>query len=368
MQSISSPLSRYEQIIFSLRALFSGYGYTRCRVRTFEQYDFYARNRSALSGEEVLIFSDADGRLMALKPDVTMSIVKNIQDDVPQKLCYNENIYRVPAGGNRFRESVQTGLECIGELDQYAVAEVLMLAVKSLAAVSDRYILDLSHIGILEGLLDQALDENQDPTPILRAMEQKNFPALEQICRDYGLDSRTRESLKVLICLYGPLKDTLPRVEAIAAGEKMKAACWELRGLENLMEAYGLSDHIHLDFSIRGGSDYYSGLMMRGFVDGVPGPVLRGGQYDKLIHRMGKISGGIGFAVYLDQLDPLPDPEPDEDVLLLYRDSTPAAEVIRAVDSLRSQGLRVRAERKIPKGCLYGKLLTLTDKGVDEVE
>ncbi|MBE7014067.1 MAG: hypothetical protein E7419_02530, partial [Ruminococcaceae bacterium] len=39
------------------------------------------------------------------------------------------------------------------------------------------------------------------------------------------------------------------------------------------------------------------------FINGVPEGVLSGGQYDKLMNKMGKKSNAIGFAVYLDVLD-----------------------------------------------------------------
>ena len=133
------------------------------------------------------------------------------------------------------------------------------------------------------------------------------------------------------------------------------------------MEIYGLGDHIHLDFSIRGGSDYYSSLIFRGFVENLSSPVLSGGRYDKLIRRMGKNSGGIGFAVYLDQLTKLKKPA-EEEVLLLYGEEIPPQQVIRTLSVLKQDGLRVRADRQIPGDCRYSRILKLTEGGVTEIE
>ena len=370
MQLRSSHLSRNEEIILTLRSLYESYGYSRCAVGTFEAYDFYARNRSALSGEEVLVFTDADGRLMALKPDVTMSIVRHVQEQTPglRKLCYNENIYRIPTGGAGFRESVQTGLECIGELDDYTIGEVLMLALKSLANVGSSYILNLSHLGLLDGLLEQALEPGTDRSPLLKAMAQKNLPALRTVCRENRMEPQWEEALVTLTGLYGSLRDTLPQVRTLCRGEKMETACQELQSLGELLEVYGLGDHLHLDFSIRGGIDYYSGLIFRGFVSGASSPVLSGGRYDRLISRMGKSGGGIGFAVYLDQLERQKTAAPEALVLLLYDDTVPAEQVIRRVSVLKQDGIRVRAERQIPADCRYTRLLKLTKDGVTELE
>ena len=369
MADLNAVLSRSEEIILNLRSLFGSYGYTHCSVGPFEEYDFYARNRSALPGEEVLIFTDADGRLMALKPDVTMSIVKTVQENQPglRKLCYNEPVYRIPTGGAGFRETVQTGLECIGNLDAYTVGEVLMLALKSLRSIQNTYILNLSHLGILDGLLDQALTENQDRGAILKAMGQKNTPALQAACEGCGMERRYADALQTLMTLYGPLRDSLPQVEALAEGEKMMAAVSQLREIRDSMECYGLGDHLHLDFSIRGGTDYYSGLVFRGFVEGVASPVLSGGRYDQLIGRMGKRAGGIGFAVYLDQLGRKKQKAPQEEALLLYDDSVSLEQVIRTISVLKQDGLRVRADREIPADCSYARVLKLTESGVTEV-
>lgn len=369
MQNISAVLSRSEEIILNLRSLFGSYGYSHCNVGPFEEYDFYLRNRSALPGEEVLIFTDADGRLMALKPDVTMSIVKTVQDNVPglRKLCYNESVYRIPTGGAGFRETVQTGLECIGDLDAYTVGEVLMLALKSLRTIQSSYILNLSHLGILDGLLDQVLSENQDRTAVLKAIGQKNLAGLRQCCEALKMDSTYVEALEKLTNLYGPLRDTLSQVQEIAKGEKMENAVKELLEIRDIMEMYGLGDHIHLDFSIQGGSDYYSGLVFRGFVENVASPVLSGGRYDSLIGRMGKNAGGIGFAVYLDQLT-RKKKDPEEEVLLLYEDGISPQQVIRTISVLKQDGLRVRADRQIPGDVRFTRILKLTEGGVTEIE
>ena len=166
--------------------------------------------------------------------------------------------------------------------------------------------------------------------------------------------------------LYGPLRDSLPQVEKLAEGEKMQSALRELQEIRDIMECYGLGDHLHLDFSIRGGTDYYSGLVFRGFVENVASPVLSGGRYDKLIDRMGKKAGGIGFAVYLDQLG-RKKKEKEEEVLLLYEDGISPQQVIRTVSVLKQDGLRVRADREIPADCRGIRILKLTESGVTEV-
>ena len=122
-----------------LRELYRSHGYLPYRMSKFEPYDLYVKNKSFLVSENILTFTDTDGRLMALKPDVTLSIVKNAQPPAGalEKVCYSENVYRTTAAGLGFREIMQTGLECIGNLDLAAMSEVLALAAESLAMLGD---------------------------------------------------------------------------------------------------------------------------------------------------------------------------------------------------------------------------------------
>ena len=132
-------LRENEKVLFSLRALFEKYGYSQYKVSKFEEYDFYMKNKSFLVSENVLTFTDTTGKLMALKPDVTLSIVKNtdVAKGELSKVYYSENVYRTTPGSQGFKEIMQTGLECIGNVDTDAVCEVLEIAAKSLETVSD---------------------------------------------------------------------------------------------------------------------------------------------------------------------------------------------------------------------------------------
>ena len=109
-------LKKEERVSFSLRALFEQYGYRKFKMSKFEEYDFYAENRSFLHSEAILTFTGLDGKLLALKPDVTLSIVKNTKGsrDTAERVYYNENVYRARKGAGEYKEIMQVGLEYIG--------------------------------------------------------------------------------------------------------------------------------------------------------------------------------------------------------------------------------------------------------------
>ena len=69
------------------------------------------------------------------------------------------------------------------------------------------------------------------------------------------------------------------------------------------LAAFGCKDHIIIDFSSVSDLRYYNGITFKGFINGIPGSVISGGQYDNLMKRMHRQSKAVGFAVYLDMLD-----------------------------------------------------------------
>ena len=105
-------LKQDEQAIFALRGLYQSYGYLPYKMSRFEEYDLYVRNKDFLVSDQIITFADRSGKLLALKPDVTLSIIKNSRiDGGVEKVYYNENVYRVAPGARSFREIVQVGLE-----------------------------------------------------------------------------------------------------------------------------------------------------------------------------------------------------------------------------------------------------------------
>ncbi len=355
-----------ERVSLQLRELYHRHGYSPYRMSKFEEYDLYVRTKSFLVSSNILTFTDTDGRLMALKPDVTLSIVKNTPDTagVLQKVYYNENVYRTSPAAVGYREIMQTGLECIGELDLFAMGEVVALADESLSLISGDHLLDLSHMGFVASLLD-GLEENAR-SALLSEIGHKNVPAIHSLCARFGLSRSLAQRLGRLALVYGPPKEVLPVLEEIAAGnEAAQAALEEQRQLCRLLDAMGRGAHLRLDFSITGGMSYYNSVIFQGYLPGLASRVLAGGRYDNLLRRMGKSGSAIGFAVYLDQLERLESCRSayDVDVLLLYgREDDPSAVAVRA-GVLMASGQSVRAARCAPPGLRYRRLERMAEGG-----
>ena len=362
-----------EQAVFELRALYQRYGYAPFKMSKFEEYDLYVENKDFLVGDGVITFNDTDGKLLALKPDVTLSIIKNTKDEskaLTSKVYYNENVYRISKNTHTFKEIMQTGLECVGDIDVYATTEVVLLAVKSLEAVSEDYVLDLSHLGILSSLVDPLCVSQADKKKIIRCIGEKNIHGLKALCASVGISESVREKLCSLISAYGKPSVVLPKLRELHLGAEAEKAIDELEVITNSLKKVGYGDRVNIDFSVVNDMSYYSGIFFRGFVQGIPEGILSGGRYDKLMKKMGRKAGAIGFAVYLDMLERLDvhENEYDADILLLYEDGTDVCELTHAVTVLAKNGTRVLAQKTIPDGFRYRQLLNYRNGGLEILE
>ena len=351
-----------EQFTHTLRALYQQYGYVHYSMSHFEPYELYVRNKDYLASERMIVFTDLNGALMALKPDVTISIIKNTaaEPGTVQKLYYTENVYRADAKAGAFREILQTGLECIGEIDAYQLCEVLLLAAKSLEATGREFVLDLSHLGLVSGMLEAAgVPEGARPE-LMRLIRDKNLPAVQQRGRALGCDETL---LTTLVTVYGPLPLVLPQLRALCRNGAMAQALYELECIYPALDAAGLCDRVRLDFSVMSDLRYYNGIIFQGFLRDVSAAVLSGGQYDQLMRKMDKTDRAVGFAVYLDQLETLDTHERgyDADVLLLYPSDAAPQTLARAVQRIAAQGKRVCAQRRQPTRGRYREIIRLED-------
>ncbi len=307
MQIDDRMMSEQERISFRLRSLYSEYGYQRYRMSKFEEYDLYSRNKDFLFSEGVITFTDTNGRLMALKPDVTLSIVKN-RKDTPgelQRLYYHENVYRVSAAADGFREQTQVGLECMGEVDGACIAEVLKLAAESLRLCSERFVLEISHLGILNAFVDAIAPDETVKARILECAGQKNLHGISRVCQDHGLAEGAEDALKQLLSLYGTPRTVMPKIRALAEEYGAGDMAAELGRAVAGFTGSDMENRIQIDFSATGDLKYYNGVAFKGFISGIPGSVLSGGQYDALMKKMGRKDRAIGFAVFLDMLERL---------------------------------------------------------------
>lgn len=301
MQLPLPPLRPSEETALRLRGLYESRGYGLYRMGSFEAYDLYLKNKNFLAGEDILTFTAADGRLLALKPDVTLSIVQNTPAGKQRKVYYQESVFRRSRSTGEYREIEQMGLEYIGGNMDLAQAEVLALAAITLSAVGGGS-LDLSHMGFIEAMLAPLRDE-QYKTAALLALRAGSAGELEQAALQAGLAKEEVQRLAGLALLAGPYQEAMERARELSQG--VCGAAKALDEIEKLAKGLPQTEEVELrlDFSILNDIKYYNGLIFQGYLPGVPVCVLSGGRYDNLLSRLEKPQGAVGFALYLDELE-----------------------------------------------------------------
>ncbi len=353
-----SLLKNEELAVYKLRSLYSKYGYTQYKMSKFEEYDLYVRNKDFLISDRVITFTDTNGKLLALKPDVTLSIINHLGNSEIEKLYYNENVYRVSGESHRFKEIMQTGLECVGNIGIYEIAEVTALAVKSLEMIDENYQLDISHAGFVEAILK----ENDFSEDLLKKIGEfiaiKNEGAVTKLLKDGYINEKQANVLYALMKNYSDIsqiKIEITSFEAQKAFDEFKSVLDTLNGLK-------LDEKVSINFSLANNMRYYSGIVFKGYVKGIPTGVLSGGQYDSLMKKLKKNASAIGFAVYMDSFERLnvSAPEFDVDILLIAKNEDPKT-ILECVEKLSQNGETVLVRKDIPEKLKYKKIMEIKE-------
>jgi ATP phosphoribosyltransferase regulatory subunit len=347
---LENHFGRGELVALRLRRLFEQRGFLRVHVAKFEDYALYVENKNFLQSESVITFMDPMGRLMALKPDVTLSIVKNMPKKppaVPEKLYYVDEVYRLSRESREYKVHSQIGVEAIGDTQGFGSVEVLDLALESLRLIGPRFVLDMSHLGFVSGLLAGCAPDPRDERRMLECIHQKNAYDLGCLLERMGTPEEQKNRVLALCGLHGDFGVVLEKAKGLIQNDQMRESWEELRQVGGAIAGGGDGASCSLDFSAVNDLDYYNGLIFRGYVQDIPRVVLTGGRYDNLMHKMGKQSGAIGFAVSLDELSAARGEEtgPDFDILLLYEPESDYRALLAAIKTLGAQGKTVRAER-----------------------
>ena len=360
-----------EQAVILLRSLYSKYGYKQYKMRKFEEYDLYVRNKDFLISDSVITFTDTNGKLMALKPDVTLSIVKNTKDSdgSVQKVYYDENVYRVSKGTHSYKEIKQAGLECIGDVDTYCVCEVLSLAVKSLMTISESCVVDVSDLAILFALYDYIGLSYETRTRMTSLISDKNTHEMKRLCEDMSVSEESTALLEELISYNGTPDEILPRLKAMAERIGAQAEFSEFESVVSSLDEE-LQSKLRIDFSVVSDINYYNGIVFKGFIDKIPDSVLSGGRYDSLMQSMSRKSKAIGFAVYIDMLERfnIKEREFDYAAVLLYSENDSISTVKNAAQRLINEYGCVFTAKKLPEKATYGKLFELQNGEVILIE
>ena len=289
-----------------LKNLFTGFGYSEVVTPGIEFYDLFSGSSRNFQQERMYKLVDSKGRLITLRPDSTIPIARLAatrlaEAKLPLRLYYNQNIFENNALlKGRSDEISQAGIELIGsENIKRADYEVLCTAVNALSSFDDNeFRLEIGHIGYFKELVSKLDVDDSVREEIRFLISAKNYPALNDVLDEIG-DSQITKALKQLPRLFGGI-EVLDKAAEIFTDDNISKILDYLREVYNRLSGLGFDGKISLDLGIVSHTDYYTGIVFKGYLTGVGQSVLRGGRYDKLVGEFGKPYPAVGFGVNCD--------------------------------------------------------------------
>ena len=364
MQINKDILKTDELAAYNLRSLYRRFGYLQYKMSKFEEYALYIRNKDFLVSEGIISFTDTNGRLLALKPDVTLSIINNSRDVIGQvqKMYYDENVYRISKNSHSYKEIKQTGLECVGDVGLFEICEVVLLAVRSLEIISNDYFFEISHVGIIESVFSELGLSAEVESKLFDCINKKSLDELKRVCCQNCISDDVQNKIKVFLSNFTSFGEAKNALESICIGNDSSKKYSEFCAILDFLREYGIEKNVRVDFSLTNDMSYYSGIAFKGYIKDIPVSVLSGGQYDKLMCNMGRMSGAVGFAVYLDTLERLDfrNKEFDYDFILLHDGDILKA--LRKADEMSRDGKSVRVCNEIPEGVTAKRIISIGEE------
>lgn len=286
----------------TLRQEFIKNGYEEIETPSFEYYDVFSDGIGAYMQENMIKFFDLNGRILVLRPDVTVPIARMISNNFAEegqfRFFYIQNAYGVEdyTIGQR-SEFTQAGVELVGKGGSGADAESIALAVRSLLGAGlTGFKIDIGQVGFYKGLLQDGNIPGETAEELRELIDNKNSVELEYRLDQLGVDSALREKLLALPGLFGG-REVLEKARALSGNAACAAALDNLEAVYQLLCEFGYEKYLSLDLGMLHKYHYYSGIVFRGMAHEMGFPLLSGGRYDGLNGEFGIDRPAVGFAL-----------------------------------------------------------------------
>ena len=333
----------------NLRRHFRLSGYDEVETPAFEYYHVFADGLSEPRRRSLIKWIDAQGDILALRPEWTTPIARMAATKVqefPVRFCYIGNAYGCENAyyGSQM-EFTQAGLELLGEPSPAADAEIIATAIESLRATGlDHFQIELGQVMFFKGLMEDAGLERDQIEALRMHIDQKNDLAVALFLQECEIDPRVQETIEKLSALFGG-KEVFDQAEQFSANAKCRKAVQNLREIYGLLVDFGLEAYLLIDFGLLQSIDYYSGLIFKGYAESIGYPILSGGRYDHLIQNFGRDIPATGCAmgikrimIALEKQGKLAKPAGMD---YIVAGKTPGS-AYRAMQSLMAEGKRVQ--------------------------
>lgn len=297
----------HEKIKVKIHDIFKSRGYSQVKTPCLEFFDVFNLNSIYFPQESMFKLTDNKGRLLVLRPDSTMPIARlvatRLKDaELPLRLFYNQNVFSPNKSlAGKSNEVAQTGIELIGAYSRKADLDVLSTAVEVLASCDeDNFRLEIGDIGFFKELVNKLNASDEIKENIRNLIEVKNYSSLNDILDTIG-DTQATNALKQLPRLFGG-EEVFEKASNLFCDEKTEEILSNLKYIYKSLQKLGYEEKITVDLGIVNRTNYYTGVIMKGYIKGYGEEILSGGRYDSLISEFGYDVPATGFAVNVDAI------------------------------------------------------------------
>ena len=292
-----------------LQQVYTAWGFRPVITPQLEYLDVLERGIGAGLRERTFRFDDRQsGRLLAFPPDITPQIARIAatrmsEFPLPLRLCYHGRVLRhTEQQAGKDRDIFQSGVELIGLDSPEADAEMIAMAIEALKAVGAReFTLDIGQIEFFRGVMDGLSLDERLAGRVADAILRKDSSELNLLLESAPLDAVSREEILALPRLYGG-REVLEKAEKTVRNERSRKALDGLARVLDVLEVYGVLEHVTIDLGELRGLNYHTGITFQGFISGVGRAVCNGGRYNNLTGQYGFPAPATGFTFSLLQL------------------------------------------------------------------
>lgn len=287
-------------------SVFAAWVYEEVITPSVDYYDLFEQGMGQAEAQRGFRFTDNDGRLLALRPDVTSSVARMAatllsERPRPLRFCYAAPVFRQQPQSHAEwrRENTQLGCELIGAGGHEADLEVLRLAAEILSRLNLQFVITINNVEIFNGVAAHLELPAAKREQLRRLIDTRETAELLRFLNGFS-NSEGRAFLQPTQ-LTGK-RDVITAVRRVITNARSVAALEALEELWRAIESRGLADHFEIDLSDVSSLDYYTGLSLKVFVHGAGTSVGRGGRYDGLTGNFGRAEPAVGFVLNLDAL------------------------------------------------------------------
>ena len=276
-------------------------GYSEIETPSMEYYDVFASGIGSVRQEKMIKFIDTTGRILVLRPDMTIPIARVMGTkplDMPARLFYIGNAFGHDGSFySTQREFTQAGVELLGLPGPEADAEVIALAVEALTCAGLKcFQIDIGQVEFFKGLMEEAGLTSEESEELRILVDQKNDLAVELFLHNRGIGGDVKKRIMKLSTLYGGA-EVFDEALRFSSSKRCRAAVENLREVYDILCQFGVQQYISIDFGMLQSIDYYSGIIFKGMSGDLGQSLLSGGRYDKLLGEFGLEAPATGFAL-----------------------------------------------------------------------